>query len=731
MSSPCLFVCLFFFFPLQEAVDTKQDEILTRLPKSPAELAKVPRGAPSRKSWYVQRQQVTETVRESLFREGGPHFVGLVGDSGSGKTTTASEIVRNAEVRDFFSDGIFWVSVDRNAKDRLGYLMLELAKVVHDDLGRGLGRAPARASEAAKYIKDRISGRHQEKSLRCLLVADNVWESEVVAKLLATGMWVLTTSRDEGLVECAGGEPVAVDELSEEEAESLLVGASELPIDTRLAEAAKEITKLCGRRAMDLAFVGRWSTVRGRGDTVAWSDAAKVIRAELKGAGLDVDGGSEEGEREKQRRAVLRAGFDDLAIATNDDRVQKLYLSLGVMPDGHAFSAKDAAVLLFGRPSSAEDEEAVGEVVETLERWAVLKSADEKFRMHDAHSSFARESLVDREYVRRPATERWVEHLSSLKTLRSSDTFVMMGLWWALERVKEDAWREDRPYEKEIANMDDSDPLCRESLVAVARFRRARGDRPGEKAMYARLLKVEQKRLGPHDPNVVSTLWHLGNCAEGMGHLTEAREWRQKEYETVHLALARIRAEGGHGEKNSADGLRSLASGMLRLAPERLGEAEKLLRRAVEIEEARLGPNDAQVSNTLHQLGVCVREAGRRREAEEILRRALEIKEAKLGPTNVYVAVTLHELGVCIREAGRLEEAEALLRRSLQIWEGKLGLATGCIAYTMQELSMCARKEGGKEGLAWHRLQITHAWSPRVLVVFTLLSVSLLARCVL
>ncbi|CAN0548388.1 unnamed protein product, partial [Ectocarpus sp. 12 AP-2014] len=60
-------------------------------------------------------------------------------------------------------------------------------------------------------------------------------------------------------------------------------------------------------------------------------------------------------------------------------------------------------------------------------------------------------------------------------------------------------------------------------------------------------------------------------------------------------------------------------------------------------------------------------------EAEPLLERALGIKEAKLGPDDVSVAVALHELAVCVREAGRPGEAVPLLERALEIDEAKLG----------------------------------------------------------
>lgn len=78
------------------------------------------------------------------------------------------------------------------------------------------------------------------------------------------------------------GEVVGVGELSEAGAELVLRRAAELPPDVRLPDDAADLSELCGRVAMDLAFVGRWSTVRGRRDRRAWSKAARKVRAEMK-----------------------------------------------------------------------------------------------------------------------------------------------------------------------------------------------------------------------------------------------------------------------------------------------------------------------------------------------------------------------------------------------------------------------------------------------------------------
>eukprot|EP00903_Cladosiphon_okamuranus_P014761 g13678.t1 len=478
-----------------ESMETEQRGIKDHLRLSPIKLAKVPRGAPVRKSWHVERHRVMGAVLKTFTRASGQRLVGLVGDSGSGKTTAASAIVRRDEVRETFSDGIIWLSVNEGAKQRLPALMLELAQMMYDDIDGGVGRRPEASEDGTAYVKQRVVAGRGSK---CLVVADNVWEQEVVSKLLETGMWVLLSTRQEALVTDAKGEAVGVAELSEADAESLLRIAAELPSETRLPDAAIDLIDLCGRVAMDLAFVGRWSNVRGRRDRTAWSDAAEKVRAAMEKVGADPG-------RDKRRKAVLQAGFEDLAIGSEDKRVPRLYLSLAVMPEGRAFSLKEAAVLLYDRKPSPDDEASVRGVLDILERWTIIRPAEDTYRMHDAHSNFARENLMDRGDVRRPVLQRWVTYISSLDALRSLDQYTLKGLWFAVERVGGDRWEHTRPYEKALAKMDKSDPLLQKSIKDLGRFQNVQEDWEGASTTYGRLLEIETTRLGT--ASVEATGW--------------------------------------------------------------------------------------------------------------------------------------------------------------------------------------------------------------------------------
>ncbi|CAN0356115.1 unnamed protein product [Ectocarpus sp. 8 AP-2014] len=640
------------------------------------------------------------TVLDALNGSDRACVVALAGYSGSGKTTVAAEIVRSTEVREAFSDGIVWLPVNEGAKERLPSLMLQLARMVHEEIGGSVGRVPSASEDSATYIKQRLEEGHKGRGLKCLVVADNVWEEDVVSKLVETGMWVLLSTRDEAVVKRSRGKTVVVDELSQADAESVLKRAAELPPDARLPDDAVDLIKLCGRVAMDVAFVGRWSTVRGRHDPASWSDAASTIRTEMEKAGHDPDNDSAENTPAKRRKAILQGGFEDLAIGSDDERVQRLYLSLAVMPDGHAFSLKDAAVLLYDRSPSTEDEASAGGVVDVLERWSIIRSAQGTYRMHDAHTDFARECLLDRGHVRRPALKRWTRYLSSLDILRSSDRYVLKGLWLAIERLGGDSWVKTRPYAKALSMMLESDALLRTTAEAVGWFQEAQGDLEGASASWRRLLEVEKRELGADHPFVLNTYGNLAIWAERLGNIEEAAKWHEKEVEGLPLALARMNALVGSGleaDLDDADSLSSVAATALEFRPGDRALAETLLSRSLDVKEAILGPDHLQVADTLRQLGVSAREAGRLDEAEGLLRRCLTIRRKKLGQEDMQVACTLYELGACVRKAGRWGEAEGLLRSCLAIEETKLGQEDVQLATTLQQLGVCARESGQME----------------------------------
>jgi len=96
-------------------------------------------------------------------------------------------------------------------------------------------------------------------------------------------------------------------------------------------------------------------------------------------------------------------------------------------------------------------------------------------------------------------------------------------------------------------------------------------------------------------------------------------------------------------------------------------EAEPLMRRALEIDEASFGPEHPKVAIRLSNLAQLLQDTNRLDEAEPLMRRALEIDEASFGPEHPNVARGLNNLAGLLQDTNRLDEAEPLMERVLVI----------------------------------------------------------------
>lgn len=358
-----------------------------------ASRVKVPSGAPRIRDWYVERRaEIAQACDHLNITSSGdssdgnsteePRVVGLAGPGGAGKSTVASMVIAREDVRASFHKGMLWLPVGQGAKGRLPSPMLDLARMVYKTALSKSCRPPRKPGERTEdgvaYITEMVA----EGREYFLVVADDVWEVEVLQELKRVGTWVLYTTRQDSLLPDAP--PVRVHEIAIEEAAMVLRRAADLDESAVLPDAAYELMERCEFVVLDIAFLGRWGVVRGRRKERAWRIALGRI--------LEAQEGGEGGAPLSWRAAVLRAGLEELAC---DNPLNKeLYLALAVLPKGLAFSSEVAATLLYDDVLSAEDLEVAEEVAATLERWSILTREDGgDFRVHDEHSDFIQRCL--------------------------------------------------------------------------------------------------------------------------------------------------------------------------------------------------------------------------------------------------------------------------------------------------------------------------------------------------
>ena len=144
----------------------------------------------------------------------------------------------------------------------------------------------------------------------------------------------------------------------------------------------------------------------------------------------------------------------------------------------------------------------------------------------------------------------------------------------------------------------------------------------------------------------------------------------------------------------------------------RLGEAEPLMRQALEINEATFGRQHPTVATCLNNLATLLLETNRIEKAERLMRRALEIDEATFGKRHPTVAIRLNNLATLLLETNRIEKAERLMRRALEINETALGKQHPAVAINLNNLAQVLQRTtrlGEAERLMRRALEIDEA----------------------
>lgn len=660
----------------------------------------------------------------------GPGLVGLVGRSGSGKTTCAAAVIGGApavlyrrprgveeehgraaldaptSVRARFCDGVVWLRVGKGAgsPDRLPEVMRKLAAAVHSEIlgcgGYRPGASPQNPLEGSAYIREALScsGPDGGERKRCLVVADDVWESQVLEELKQTGMSVLVTTRNGQLVADAGGRVVEVDCLTETEAESVLRGAAELPAGARFPAAAADILDRCDRMAMHLEFVGRWSNVRGSEDNSDWQEAVEAIDTELEevqrsNADTQQADGIDPFHSQDRRVAILRAGFNNLAALDPNNR--SLYLALALLPDGHAFTTKEASVLLFDNWDTKVENAA--RVLGVLEQWAVVRVEGSMYRMHDAHVKFAKSRLIHNhnEDVREKVVRRWGAHISSLDALACVDNQRLRELWGSLESAGGVSWHDEDPYRPALDALDDDDPLCFDSLLALVSLYYSESEWESIDPVATRLLRLQDARRDAEGiKHALVMLIHSANRAD---RPEDGDKYRGRLSEMLDSETMEEFDRERHGDQHV---IRALAARGQRLdMANRCPEARTTLEDALRIQEETDSCEKLEVARISKSLARVLRNLGLGAEAAEAYQQILSTMEDVLGHNDLGLATTLHDLATALCTLARFGEAAAVFQRCLNISEAR-GLDNTSVTGTLLSFASCLGELGRHEEAA-------------------------------
>ena len=439
-------------------------------------MVRIPAEAPTIRDWYVERNTMVAKVcdrlgvgRSTHESSEEPRVVGLAGPRGVGKSTVASMVVARQDVHAFFHMGVLWLQVGQGAKDHLSELMLRLADMVYETVMLKECRAPREAGldsepeDGVAYIREVMQ---DQRNRSFLVVADDVWEVEVLEELERAAVWVLYTSRQHDILPEA---PLRVDQVLEEEEG--------------------------GKSSLD----------------VAWT---------LHGLGFDADKEERTDEAEFYFRRALAIQEDKLDIHHRDFLANPDFLAKSLHNLGLSISKagrKEEAEGYFRRALVIR-EESQGvdhpDVVPTLV--GLGKTVAEAGRLEEAEGYFQRALSIQEEKL-------GIDHPDV------ADTLLNLGARAGMAGKETDAKQYyQRALAVQEKHLDVNHPdmaTTLRNLGISARY--ARRTRKAED-YFRRALAIWEHQLGVDHPCIASTLFDLGACAGSAGKIYEAKKYYQR-----------------------------------------------------------------------------------------------------------------------------------------------------------------------------------------------------------
>ncbi|WP_310467571.1 tetratricopeptide repeat protein [Sphingomonas sp.] len=235
---------------------------------------------------------------------------------------------------------------------------------------------------------------------------------------------------------------------------------------------------------------------------------------------------------------------------------------------------------------------------------------------------------------------------------------------------------------------------------------------PATRARQLAALGESQARLGDYDAAKASFRRALDRAGEGspalrsrilvgLGQAFSALDEFGPADRVLRAALGIDEARGGGALADQARDLEAL--GLNHFYAGRLDQAEPLARRALALRRQVEGPNSPSVSDNLNALGTIAYARRDLAAAERYFRGNVAVDEQVLGRSHPDVATTLNNLARVLLERRRFGEAAALLERAIAISLPERGPTHDDMAFQFANLGI-ARRHLGRLGEAEGRL---------------------------
>ena len=297
----------------------------------------------------------------------------------------------------------------------------------------------------------------------------------------------------------------------------------------------------------------------------------------------------------------------------------------------------------------------------TIVRCALHPEPDGRYASVDRLADDLRRWLAGRPIAARPATWTYVarrfvsRHRAGVAaSLAFAVTVAGFGLalGWSAARARHERDAAERVTSMLVDIFSGSDP------------RRPSGEAITAQAMLDRGAEAVRRDLGDQPDVQARLLDAMGAISAGLGLSNGVRA-------VAHDAPGGWNGAGAADSPPAARALGRLAASLR--ARGRLGAAESIARRALEMNRRLFGARNPQAGDALNTLALIVYERGRRDEAERLFLEVIETFRDSLGPRHPMVATGLQNLAMIRRDRGDTVDAERLLREAVAIRRWILG----------------------------------------------------------